>query len=100
MTAHYDNRETLPNDQREADLFTALPELIENAMALPGWARHLDGTDPQIITSRDALASLPVLRKPELMALQADMPVFGGLVDDTKLKGARGVHVAWAGLGT
>ena len=89
MTPHYDHRETQPHDEREADLFNALPEFVENAMKLPGWARHLDGTDPQILTSREALASLPVLRKPELMALQQDSPVFGGLVDEAALNGAR-----------
>jgi phenylacetate-CoA ligase len=89
MTAHYDHRETQPHDEREADLLNALPEFVENAMKLPGWAKHLEGTDPQIITSREALASLPVLRKPELMALQQESPVFGGLVDEEALKGAR-----------
>lgn len=89
MTPHYDHRETQPHDEREADLLNALPEFVETAMTLPGWARHLDGTDPQILTSREALASLPVLRKPELMALQQDSPVFGGLVDEAALNGAR-----------
>ncbi|MEM8878589.1 MAG: AMP-binding protein [Pseudomonadota bacterium] len=89
MSTHYDHRETQPHDEREADLCNALPEFIENAMKLPGWAKHLDGTDPQEISSREALAGLPVLRKPELMALQQDNPVFGGLVDEQALSGAR-----------
>jgi hypothetical protein len=32
MTAHYDHRETQPHEEREADLFNALPEFVENAM--------------------------------------------------------------------
>ena len=44
----------------------------------PGWAAHLAGVDPQAVRDRAALASLPVLRKPELMAAQQKAPPFGG----------------------
>ena len=39
--------------------------------------------------SRAALAKLPVLRKPELMAFQAGDPPFGGFVDPSALKHGR-----------
>jgi len=47
-------------------------------MTAPGWAKHLAGIDPKSVTSRAALAQLPVLRKASLPALQKEMPPFGG----------------------
>jgi phenylacetate-coenzyme A ligase PaaK-like adenylate-forming protein len=44
----------------------------------PGWAKHLAGVDPKSVTSRAALARLPVLRKSDLVGLQKDTPPFGG----------------------
>ncbi len=48
-------------------------------MTAPGWAKHLAGLDPGTITSRAALAKLPVLRKSDLAVLQKEAPPFGGL---------------------
>jgi phenylacetate-CoA ligase len=42
-----------------------------------GWADHLQGIDPAALTSRQALASLPVLRKGTLKDRQAKSPPFG-----------------------
>jgi phenylacetate-CoA ligase len=64
---------------RERDLMARLPQLIAQAMAAPGWARILAGVDPATITSRAALAALPVTRKSDLKALQHDALPFGGL---------------------
>ena len=47
-------------------------------MAAPGWAKHLAGVDPRSVTSRAALAKLPLLRKSSLLGLQKDTPPFGG----------------------
>ena len=47
-------------------------------MSAPGWARQLAGVDPKAVTSRAALAKLPVLRKSDLLALQKEHPPFGG----------------------
>ncbi len=47
-------------------------------MTAPGWAKHLDGIDPKSVTSRAALAELPLLRKSDLPRLQAETPPFGG----------------------
>ena len=42
-------------------------------MTAPGWAKHLKGVDPKSVTSRAALAKLPVLRKSDIAALQKEI---------------------------
>jgi phenylacetate-CoA ligase len=82
MNAHgkyYDALETRTPEAREGALLARLPRLVAHAMAnAPGWARHLKGVDPAAISSRKALAELPVLRKSQLKALQEADPPFGG----------------------
>jgi phenylacetate-CoA ligase len=78
MTDHYDARETRAPADREADLLARLPGLIASAMQAPGWAAQLAGVDPANLTSRAALAALPLLRKADLLARQKDAPPFGG----------------------
>jgi phenylacetate-CoA ligase len=80
MTSPYfDQLETREPKQRERALFNMLPSLIERAKAqAPGWAHHLADVEPAAVTSRAALATLPVLRKSDLSALQARTPPFGG----------------------
>jgi phenylacetate-CoA ligase len=80
MTDHYDALETRDPARREAELFARLPEVLRKAMAAPAYAERLRGTDPASITSRAALARLPVLRKSELPALHKAAPPFGGFV--------------------
>lgn len=80
MTAHYDARETREPAAREAELFARLPEVLRSAMAAPAYAERLKGTDPAAVTSRAALAGLPVLRKSELPALHKASQPFGGFV--------------------
>ncbi len=76
---YFDNLETRPPEFREADLMGRLPWLISRAMKLaPGWADHLKGCDPSQVTSREALAALPVLRKADLVTAQKERPPFGG----------------------
>jgi len=82
MTNHYDARETREPAAREADLFARLPNVLRKAMAAPAYAERLKGIDPGSITSRAALARLPVLRKSELPALHKAVPPFGGFVAD------------------
>ena len=82
MTDHYDALETRDPAAREAALFARLPEVLRKAMAAPAYANLLRGTDPASITSREALAGLPVLRKSELPALHKAAPPFGGFVAD------------------
>ena len=78
MRDHYDRRETQPSAQREQELFQQLPQVISAALASPGWREHLGAIDPSAITSRAALAALPVLRKSSLPARQEGAPPFGG----------------------
>jgi phenylacetate-CoA ligase len=75
---YYDNLETRTPKARERAQFNLLPDLIRRAKALaPGWARHLKDVDPAAVTSRMALAEVPVLRKSSLAGLQAKAPPFG-----------------------
>jgi phenylacetate-CoA ligase len=74
-----DALETRAPEERERALLARLPGLIARAKEAPGWARILDGVDPSAITSRAALAALPVTRKSDLKALQEERPPFGGL---------------------
>ena len=78
MADHHDTLETRDPTVREREQFAQLPQAIAQAMTAPGWARQLSGTDPKSITSRAALATLPVLRKSELLARQKETPPFGG----------------------
>ena len=75
---HYDSLETRDPDARERDFFGRLPGLIALAASAPGWAAQLAGIDADAVTSRAALARLPVLRKSELAARQQERPPFGG----------------------
>jgi phenylacetate-CoA ligase len=80
MTDHYDALETREPAIREADLFSRLPNVLRQAVAAPAYAERLGSIDPADITSRAALARLPVLRKSELPALHRAAPPFGGFV--------------------
>lgn len=80
MTAHYDALETREQAAREADLFSRLPGVLRSAMTAPAYADRLKGVDPAAVTSRAALAGLPVLRKSELPALHKASTPFGGFV--------------------
>src|SRR6476660_3523974 len=80
MTDHYDALETRDPGLRETELFSRLPDVLRKALAAPAYAERLRGIDPAAITSRAALAALPVLRKSELPALHKAAPPFGGFV--------------------
>jgi phenylacetate-CoA ligase len=80
MTEHYDTLETRDFLQRETELFSRLPDVLSKAMAAPAYAERLKGIDPSGITSRAALARLPLLRKSDLPALHKAAPPFGGFV--------------------
>ncbi|HEV7257091.1 MAG TPA: AMP-binding protein [Bosea sp. (in: a-proteobacteria)] len=80
MSAHHDDLETRSPDAREADLFARLPAVLVAAMQAPAYAERLAGIDPADITDRNALSTLPVLRKAELPALQKQALPFGGFV--------------------
>ncbi len=80
MADHYDALETRSAQEREADLFARLPDVLRAALKAPAYAERLKDIDPAKITSRAALAALPVLRKSDLPAIHKAAPPFGGLV--------------------
>jgi len=80
MPEYYDSLETRFPEERERALLAALPGQIAHAKRnAPGWARILAGVDAPAVTSREALAKLPVTRKSDLVALQKAERPFGGL---------------------
>ena len=96
----FDALETRHPAEREAALMARLPSLVATARLAPAMAEALAGVDPSTVTSRDALARLPVTRKPELLerqkAQRATDP-FGGFSTIgwrglRGLKGARRVY--------
>ena len=86
MSQHYDDLESRAPAAREADLMARLPAQIRHAQQhSPAFASILQGVDAARITSRAALAQLPVTRKHELLERQkaerAQHPgraIFGG----------------------
>ena len=82
MQTYYDTLEIRPAEEREAALFAALPKQIAHAQQnSPAMAEILAGVDAASITSREALATLPVTRKYELLERQQAgrvTNVFGG----------------------
>jgi phenylacetate-CoA ligase len=76
---HFDQLETRDPAAREQSLFALLPDFVRKAVEkAPGWAGHLQNVDPASVSSREALARLPILRKASLKDLQAARPPFGG----------------------
>jgi len=76
---HFDTLETRPAAARERELLSRLPLQIAHAKAqAPAFATLLAAVDPATVTSREALALLPVVRKSELLELQKAHRPFGG----------------------
>ena len=90
MSSHFDDRETRAPEARERETFEALRALLSRSLkrlpALDAWLGH---PDPANLVDRAALATLPVLRKPDLMKMQEANPPFGGLADADALQGNR-----------
>lgn len=79
MSDHFDTLETRDPEQRERALLDELPRRVAYAKAhAPAFARLLADVDPAAVTSRAALARLPVTRKSELAELQKAARPFGG----------------------
>ena len=80
MTKYYDLLETRAPAEREQALLAALPAQIAHAKQhAPGFSRILADVDAQAVSSRAALARLPVTRKSDLGELQKLQPPLGGL---------------------
>jgi phenylacetate-CoA ligase len=79
MSAHYDALETRDPEARERAILERLPRQVAHAKArAPAYARLFAGFDAAAITTREALAGLPVTRKSELGDRQKAERPFGG----------------------
>ena len=77
---YFDRLETRSSKVRESALLKALPAHLAHAKRrAPGFARILAGVEPRKVTTRKALAALPVTRKSDLIGLQAQERPLGGL---------------------
>ena len=89
MSTFFDALETRDPQAREAALLAALPRQVAHAQAnAPAFVETLQGVDATAITSREALARLPVVRKHALFERQRahrGTDVFGGF--STLLRG-------------
>jgi len=80
LAESYDTLETRDPAQRETSLFTRLPDILKRAAMAPAYAERLRGIDLERIRNRAALATLPILRKADLPALQRSAFPFGDFV--------------------
>jgi phenylacetate-CoA ligase len=79
MTTHYDTLEARSHAQREAAQLAALPQQIAHAQShAPAFAGILQGVNGADVSSRAALARLPVTRKHELLERQQAARQSGG----------------------
>ena len=79
----YDALETRTIDEREAALMAALSAQVALAKGNTAYfGQLLADVDPEKISSRSALAGLPVTRKADLLSIQKSAPPFGG--DDNR----------------
>lgn len=73
MTTYYEEREAAAVAERERALFARLPDALERARRrAPAIARQLEGIDVHGIRDRDTLATIPVIRKSELLQAQLE----------------------------
>ena len=76
----YDALETRTIDEREAALMAALSAQVALAKGNTAYfGQLLADVDPEKISSRSALAGLPVTRKADLLSIQKSAPPFGGM---------------------
>ncbi|SDN87875.1 phenylacetate--CoA ligase family protein [Polaromonas sp. JS666] len=79
MSNFFDTLEHRPHAEREAAQFATLPQQVAHAQShAPAFAGILKGVDASAVSSRAALARLPVTRKYELLALQQSSREAGG----------------------
>ncbi len=81
MGEFFDKLETRSDDERSSDLSKAIPLQIKNAKDnSKAFRKILADVDPNEINLVEDLTKLPVLRKSELVRLQAQDPPLGGLI--------------------
>ncbi|MFB0952665.1 MAG: phenylacetate--CoA ligase family protein, partial [Rhodospirillales bacterium] len=82
MTAHdfYDELEVRDPAQREEMLFNGLVTQLKEAQKHAPYFKTLIGSiDASLIKDREALATIPITRKADLVNLQAKGNLLGGL---------------------
>jgi len=71
MTTYYEEREAAGVAEREAELFSRLPEALRLArQRASAIAQQLQGVEPDDVRDRKSLATIPVIRKSELLEAQ------------------------------
>ncbi|MBI2307185.1 MAG: AMP-binding protein [Rhodocyclales bacterium] len=87
---YFDALETRSPEVRERQQMAALPSLISFAKSYaPAFGELLAEVDAEAVTTREALAKLPVTRKSELLERQQASRPFGGFVGDWRGRVAR-----------
>jgi phenylacetate-CoA ligase len=80
MNTYFNESECSNSAAREKQLLSKLASLISYAqLECSHYRKVLGDIDSATITSREALAKLPITRKSDLISLQKNSPVFGGL---------------------
>jgi phenylacetate-CoA ligase len=78
---NFDKFETALHEKREKGQFRDLRALLDFAKGkAPALRKQLKGIDIKSLKDRAALATVPVLRKSDLLAMQRAAPPFAGLV--------------------
>lgn len=86
----FDELDTQSVKTRETALFASFSDRLEKILPnCPGLAKHLVGFSINAIENRQALQTLPVLRKSVLMQSQQENPPFGGFVNESELDSCR-----------
>jgi phenylacetate-CoA ligase len=100
MADHFDALETRDPELRERAVFARLPLQIAHAKAnAPAFARLFATVEPAAVTTRAALAMVPVTRKSELLGLQKASRPFGGLASTFWGRGGAGPARVFASPG-
>lgn len=80
---YFDKAEAQDPLFRQSGLMAKLRKQLVHAKTHSSfWQETLDTIDPETIQSRDDLVKLPILRKSDLVALQAERDLFGGIATD------------------
>ena len=78
MAEFFEDRETRTAEAREAALMAALPVQVAHAKATAYFGPLLKDVNPETVTTRAALATLPVVRKSDFLQHQRANPPFAG----------------------
>ena len=81
MIASYDSAELRRPEDREAEDFVRLKEVLRKALLLPYYATAMQDACPDLVDDREGLAALPVTRKSDLVQIQKSSRPFGGMLN-------------------